>query len=97
MEDQKLYLHQWLGLSFPKSTTYVDPRSLIDWDYYRQRLVTAILKIIVIPALHQGLANPVPRITPPDWIKKNDMSNQTRLTSFFISPILQTSSQVVIH
>lgn len=66
-----------------KSTESIDPRTLIDWRYYKQRLETAILKIIVIPALHQGLANPVPRITPPEWLKKNDLSSQTRLTSFF--------------
>lgn len=92
LDVQQLHLQRWLGLS---KSAAEDPRGFLDWAYYRQRLSTAILKIIVIPALYQGLANPVPRVEPPEWIRRNALlarSNQTRLPSFFFSvPPLETS------
>jgi DNA polymerase epsilon subunit 1 len=34
---------------------------LLDWDYYKERLASAIQKIITIPAAFQSIENPVPR------------------------------------
>ena len=48
--------------------TRPDPRDLIDWGYYTQRLGGAIQKIITIPAALQKVANPVPRVAHPDWL-----------------------------
>ena len=50
--------------------TRPDPRDLIDWGYYTQRLGGAIQKIITIPAALQKVANPVPRVAHPDWLIK---------------------------
>jgi DNA polymerase epsilon subunit 1 len=89
LEVQQLHLQKWLGI-FPSATT--DPRSFLDWSYYRQRLETAILKIIVVPALHQGVENPVPRVVPPEWIIRNislTRSTQTRLSNFFTTNAIQ--------
>lgn len=47
-----------------------DPRGLVDWDYYRERLSGAIQKIITIPAALQRIPNPVPRVAHPDWLHK---------------------------
>lgn len=42
----------------------------MDWDYYRERLGSAIQKIITIPAAMQRVPNPVPRVKHPDWLHK---------------------------
>jgi DNA polymerase epsilon subunit 1 len=47
-----------------------DPRGLVDWEYYRERLSGAIQKIITIPAALQRIPNPVPRVAHPDWLHK---------------------------
>ena len=47
-----------------------DVRTLVDWDYYRERLGGAIQKIITIPAAMQHVPNPVPCIKHPDWLHK---------------------------
>jgi DNA polymerase elongation subunit (family B) len=47
-----------------------DVRDILDWAYYRERLGSAIQKIITIPAAMQHVANPVPRIKHPDWLTK---------------------------
>jgi len=47
-----------------------DPRDLIDWSYYRERLANAIQKIVTVPAALQGLPNPVPSVPHPDWLRR---------------------------
>ena len=47
-----------------------DVRAIVDWDYYRERLGSAIQKIITIPAAMQRVPNPVPRVKHPDWLYK---------------------------
>ena len=47
-----------------------DVRELVDWAYYRERLGSAIQKIITIPAAMQRVPNPVPRVKHPDWLHK---------------------------
>jgi hypothetical protein len=46
----------------------VDVREYLDWDYYRERLSSAIQKIITIPAAYQ--VRTPPSITPVDPPKK---------------------------
>lgn len=65
-----------------------DIRTIIDWDYYRERLASTIQKIITIPAALQGVSNPVPRVEHPDWLLKKiriseDKFKQTSLNKFF--------------
>ncbi|QPG73937.1 hypothetical protein FOA43_001252 [Brettanomyces nanus] len=79
------YLRRWLK---DPGLDDFDPRSIIDWSYYRERLASSIQKIITIPAALQGIKNPVPRIAHPDWMQKridtmNDKLKQSSLTSFF--------------
>ena len=45
-------------------------RAIVDWGYYKERLGSAIQKIITIPAAMQRVANPVPRVKHPDWLHK---------------------------
>ena len=45
-------------------------RSLIDWEYYKERVGSSILKIVTIPAALQGCQNPFPKVQYPDWLKK---------------------------
>lgn len=47
-----------------------DLRDIVDWNYYRERLGGAIMKIITIPAAMQHVPNPVPRVRHPDWLFK---------------------------
>ena len=47
-----------------------DLRAIIDWNYYKERLGSAIMKIITIPAAMQRVPNPVPRVKHPDWLTK---------------------------
>ena len=47
-----------------------DFRDIVDWDYYRERLGSAIQKIITIPAAMQHIPNPVPRVQHPEWLRK---------------------------
>lgn len=55
-----------------------DPRDLIDWAYYKERLGNAIQKIITIPAAFQHLPNPVPRVKHPDWLGKRVREREDR-------------------
>lgn len=64
-----------------------DMRSLIDWDYYKERVGSSILKIVTIPAALQGCENPFPKVLYPDWLKKkvkelNSIFKQKKLTDF---------------
>ncbi|KDD76144.1 B-family DNA polymerase, partial [Helicosporidium sp. ATCC 50920] len=45
-----------------------DVRAIVDWAYYRERLGSAIQKIVTIPAAMQRLPNPVPRVAHPAWL-----------------------------
>ncbi|XP_028400533.1 DNA polymerase epsilon catalytic subunit A-like [Dendronephthya gigantea] len=79
------YLRRWL--KSPGLTNF-DIRNILDWDYYIERLNSAIQKIITIPAALQGVSNPVPRCLHPDWLhkrllEKNDVFKQQRITQMF--------------
>lgn len=57
-DDQvkRYFLHKWLR----EEPSEMNPRSLIDWDYYLERLSSVIQKLITIPAALQKVRNPVP-------------------------------------
>ncbi|XP_068664091.1 DNA polymerase epsilon catalytic subunit A-like isoform X2 [Aristolochia californica] len=81
----KFYLRKWCKIS-----SDVDIRSIIDWCYYRQRLSSAIQKIITIPAAMQKVVNPVPRVIHPDWLHRKirdreDKFRQRKLVDIFRS------------
>ena len=61
---------------------------MIDWDYYKERLGSSILKIITIPAALQRIQNPNPRIAQPEWLKRRIRSleekfRQKKIDSMF--------------
>ncbi|KAH6814720.1 DNA polymerase epsilon catalytic subunit [Perilla frutescens var. frutescens] len=82
-EIMKFYVKKWCKVS-----SEVGIRSIIDWSYYKQRLSSAIQKIITIPAAMQKVANPVPRVVHPDWLhkkvkEKDDKFRQRKLVDIF--------------
>ncbi|OCK81484.1 DNA polymeras-like protein epsilon [Lepidopterella palustris CBS 459.81] len=66
----------------------MDPRAVIDWGYYIERLASVIQKLITIPAALQKVRNPVPRVPHPDWLDrririKDDVFKQKKMTDMF--------------
>ncbi|KAK8243427.1 hypothetical protein HDK90DRAFT_430763 [Phyllosticta capitalensis] len=81
---KKFFLRKWLKAD-PEDA---DPRTIIDWDYYLERLGSVIQKLITIPAALQRVRNPVPRVPHPDWLErririKDDVFKQTKMTDLF--------------
>ncbi|KAK3320306.1 hypothetical protein B0T19DRAFT_285529 [Cercophora scortea] len=88
-ESKRLYLKKWLTEE-PADT---DPRALLDWQYYTERLGSVIQKLITIPAALQKVRNPVPRVPHPDWLQrriniKDDKMKQKKLTDLF-GPVIK--------
>ncbi|TFY56137.1 hypothetical protein EVG20_g9045 [Dentipellis fragilis] len=84
---KRLYLRKWLK---DNGLTNFELRSILDWDYYIERLGSVIQKLITIPAAMQKVANPVPRIRHPDWLHRrvaalDDKFHQHKVTDFFRS------------
>lgn len=84
-DKKEYFLKKWLK---DPSLNDFDPRSVIDWDYYYERLASVVQKIITIPAALQGVKNPVPRIPHPDWLqrqilRKEDKKQQSSISTFF--------------
>ncbi|KAJ6626952.1 hypothetical protein B0H10DRAFT_1997385 [Mycena sp. CBHHK59/15] len=82
---KRTYLRKWLK---DNSLTTFDLRSILDWQYYIERLGSVIQKLITIPAAMQRVANPVPRIKHPDWLHRRvagavDKFKQNKVTDFF--------------
>ncbi|KAI0746782.1 hypothetical protein C8Q80DRAFT_1105835 [Daedaleopsis nitida] len=82
---KRTYLRKWLK---DNSLTNFDLRSILDWEYYIERLGSVIQKLITIPAAMQKVANPVPRIRHPDWLHRrvvalDDKFHQHKVTDFF--------------
>ncbi len=78
------FLRKWLK----EDPEVMDPRALLDWDYYRERLASVIQKLITIPAALQKVRNPVPRVPHPDWLQrrinvKEDKMKQKKMTDLF--------------
>ncbi|OBA20211.1 DNA-directed DNA polymerase epsilon, catalytic subunit A [Metschnikowia bicuspidata var. bicuspidata NRRL YB-4993] len=84
-EKKEYFLKKWLKDS---SLTEFDPRSILDWGYYYERLASVVQKIITIPAAYQSVQNPVPRVPHPDWLRKrilaqDDKRKQSSISAFF--------------
>lgn len=61
----KKFLRKWCE---DNSMDDFDIRSILDWNYYKERLAGTIMKIVTIPAALQKCLNPVPSIEYPDWL-----------------------------
>nr|USW07830.1 DNA polymerase epsilon catalytic subunit A [Crypthecodinium cohnii] len=84
-EVKKRWLQKWLQ---DTSLTDFDMRSIIDWNYYKDRLCAVFQKLISIPAAYQKISNPCPRVPIPEWLRKrvaeqNDKYQQTSLGLWF--------------
>ncbi|XP_041095859.1 DNA polymerase epsilon catalytic subunit A [Polyodon spathula] len=93
---RKHYLRKWLKTP---ALHEMDIRTILDWNYYIERLGSAIQKIITIPAVLQQVKNPVPRVRHPDWLhkkllEKNDIYKQKKISELFSS---EGKKQVVSH
>lgn len=83
---KRYFLRKWLK----EDPSNMDPRALLDWDYYLERLGSVIQKLITIPAALQKVRNPVPRVAHPDWLQrrinvKDDKLKQKKMTDLFKS------------
>ncbi|KAI9690075.1 MAG: DNA polymerase epsilon catalytic subunit [Bogoriella megaspora] len=85
-DDQvkRFFLRKWLK----EDPADMDPRTIIDWSYYMERLGSVIQKLITIPAALQKVRNPVPRVPHPDWLErririKDDVFKQKKMTDLF--------------
>lgn len=81
---KRYFLRKWMR----EEPSNVNPRSLIDWDYYLERLSSVIQKLITIPAALQKIRNPVPRVEHPEWLQrrinaKDDRFKQKKMTDLF--------------
>lgn len=92
---KRTYLRKWLK---DNGLTQFDLRSILDWEYYIERLGSVIQKLITIPAAMQKVANPVPRIRHPDWLHRrvvalDDKFQQHKVTDFFKRMTVEDKSQ----
>ncbi|GAA6063514.1 hypothetical protein JCM10212_004727 [Sporobolomyces blumeae] len=79
------FLRKWLK---DNSLEDFELRSILDWDYYIERLGSVVQKLITIPAALQKISNPVPRIRHPDWLFRrvaslDDKFKQHRVDDMF--------------
>ena len=81
----------------------MDLRTILDWEYYRERLGSVIQKLITIPAALQKIRNPVPRIGHPDWLQrridvKDDRFKQKKMTDLFEkTPLTELPANALDH
>jgi DNA polymerase epsilon subunit 1 len=92
---KRTYLKKWLK----EEPTDTDPRALLDWNYYLERLGSVIQKLITIPAALQKVRNPVPRVPHPDWLQrriniKEDKMKQKKLTDLFTKGPLEDITNI---
>ena len=100
-EDQVkgFFLKKWLR----EEPSDMNPRSLIDWDYYLERLNSVIQKLITIPAALQKVRNPVPRVGHPEWLQrrinvKDDRFKQKKMTDLFEkTPLSEVPTNILDH
>jgi DNA polymerase epsilon subunit 1 len=81
---KRYFLRKWMR----EDPGDMDPRTVLDWDYYRERLASVIQKLITIPAAYQKVKNPVPRVPHPEWLdrrirQKEDRLQQKKMTDMF--------------
>lgn len=99
---KRFFLRKWLK----DDPADMDPRSVIDWDYYLERLGSVVQKLITIPAALQKLRNPVPRVAHPDWLQRrinmmDDKFKQKKMTDLFEKsekmPLSSISTNILDH
>ena len=81
---RRYFLRKWMR----EEPSDMNPRAIIDWDYYLERLGSVVQKLITIPAALQKIRNPVPRVVHPEWLQrrinvKDDKFKQKKMTDLF--------------
>ncbi|PVH92667.1 DUF1744-domain-containing protein [Periconia macrospinosa] len=94
---KRYFLRKWLK----EDPGDMDPRSILDWDYYRERLASVIQKLITIPAALQKVRNPCPRVPHPEWLdrrirQKDDKFQQKKMTDMFDKKALTVADTNVL-
>ncbi|KIX02214.1 DNA polymerase epsilon catalytic subunit A [Rhinocladiella mackenziei CBS 650.93] len=82
---KRFFLRKWLK----EDPADMDPRTVIDWDYYLERLGSVIQKLITIPAALQKIRNPVPRVAHPDWLQKRITAKDDRFKQKKMTDLLE--------
>lgn len=96
---KRYFLRKWMR----EDPTDLNPRALIDWNYYLERLSSVIQKLITIPAALQKVRNPVPRVVHPDWLQrrinvKDDKLKQKKMTELFDkTPLTEIATNTLDH
>ncbi|KAI9680844.1 MAG: DNA polymerase epsilon catalytic subunit [Caeruleum heppii] len=95
---KRFFLRKWLR----DDPGDMDPRSLVDWEYYLDRLGSVVQKLITIPAALQKVRNPVPRVAHPDWLQrrintKDDRFKQKKVTEHFVKQPMADITNVLDH
>ncbi|KAI9844901.1 MAG: DNA polymerase epsilon catalytic subunit [Sclerophora amabilis] len=95
---KRFFLRKWMR----DDPGDMDPRTVIDWDYYLERLGSVVQKLITIPAALQKVRNPVPRVPHPDWLQrrinvKDDRMKQKKVTEHFNKQTLADITNVLDH
>lgn len=96
---KRFFLRRWLK----EDPGDMDPRTIIDWSYYLERLGSVIQKLISIPAALQKVQNPVPRVPHPEWLQrriatKEDRLKQKKMTDLFgKAPLSDLPTNVLDH
>ncbi|KAI9750889.1 MAG: DNA polymerase epsilon catalytic subunit [Chaenotheca gracillima] len=98
MQIKRYFLRKWMR----DDPGDMDPRLVIDWDYYLERLGSVVQKLITIPAALQKVRNPVPRVPHPDWLQrrinvKEDRMKQRKMTEHFNKQTLADITNVLDH
>ncbi|KAF2685905.1 DUF1744-domain-containing protein [Lentithecium fluviatile CBS 122367] len=95
---KRYFLRKWLK----EDPSDMDPRTILDWEYYRERLASVIQKLITIPAALQKVRNPCPRVPHPDWLdrrirQKDDKFQQKKMTDMFDKKALTDADTNVLN
>lgn len=95
---KRYFLRRWLR----EDPSDMDPRAILDWEYYRERLASVIQKLITIPAALQKVRNPCPRVPHPEWLdrrirQKDDKFQQKKMTDMFDKKALTDADTNVLN
>lgn len=96
---KRYFLRKWMR----EDPSDVNPRALVDWNYYLERLSSVIQKLITIPAALQKVRNPVPRVGHPEWLQrrinvKDDKLKQKKMTDLFDkTPLSEVATNTLDH
>lgn len=95
---RRFFLKKWMK----EDPGDMDPRTVLDWNYYLERLGSVIQKLITIPAAIQKIENPVPRVAHPEWLQRrhtirDDKFKQRKVTDHFIRQPLEDITNLQNH